>query len=291
MPPPLARQASEGCRAGSQCDRRVPQAIVYHSSSLSLPTPLPVHPCFGFPTLQAAYRRDFSGLYSQPIPLLAASGSSIELDGQAAPDRSPSMARSMASISTWVSMNLIRARSAFSRSKGAARVLAKASRSSTIRSRAFINVSSRSLISAPLSVGRVILIGAKRNWHKTHDDRIGGSDAAGGRLSPARDEPLGPDDGAINQRRYHRENRHHRHDNIKPEYLAAVLNEVAKADAGRLKLAADGANQRQTRIDLERRDHRGNAAGQNDLGQDLCLAGAKCPCELDLVDFNTLEAL
>lgn len=53
---------------------------------------------------------------------------------------------------------------------------------------------------------------------------------------------------------------------------------------------ADHSDQRQTRIDLERRDHRGNAAGQNDLGQDLRLAGAKCPCELDLVDFNTLKA-
>src|SRR5229473_4255063 len=200
------------------------------------------------------------------------------------------MARSMASISTWVSMNLIRARSAFSRSKGAARVLAKASRSSVIRSRAFINVSSRSLISAQLSVGRVIWIGAKRNWHKTHDDRIAWSDVAGGRLSPARDEPFGPDDGAVNQRRYHRENCHRRHDNIKPEYLAAVLNEVAKADAGRLKLTDGDSDQRQTRIDLERRDHRGNAAGQNDLGQDLRLAGAKCSCELDLVDFNTLKA-
>src|SRR3984893_5218207 len=59
MPQPLARQAAEGCRAGSQCDRRVPQAIVYHSSLLSLPTPLPVNPCSGFTTLQAGYRRDF----------------------------------------------------------------------------------------------------------------------------------------------------------------------------------------------------------------------------------------
>jgi hypothetical protein len=78
---------------------------------------------------------------------------------------------------------------------------------------------------------------------QTHDDRITWPDITGSRLSPARDEPLGPDDGAIN------------------------------------------------RIDLERRDHRGNAAGQNDLGQDLRLAGAKCPCELDLVDFNTLKPL
>jgi len=65
---------------------------------------------------------------------------------------SPSMARSMASISTWVSMNLIRARSALSRSKGAAKVLANASRSSAMRSRAFFSVSSRSLMSASLSV-------------------------------------------------------------------------------------------------------------------------------------------
>jgi hypothetical protein len=74
----------------------------------------------------------------------------------------------------------------------------------------------------------VILIGAKRNWHKTHGDRIGWSDVAG-RLSPARDEPLDPGDGAVNQRRYHhRENCHSRHANIKPEYLAAVLNEVPR---------------------------------------------------------------
>ena len=52
------------------------------------------------------------------------------------------MARSMASITTWVSMNLRRARSALSRSNGAASVLAKASRSSTMRSRAFFSVSS-----------------------------------------------------------------------------------------------------------------------------------------------------
>src|SRR5260370_7674291 len=229
MPRPLARQAAEGGRAVSQSDRRAPKVIVYYSSSLSLPTPLPVTPCSGFTPLQAGCRRDFAGPHSQPISLPAASGSSIELGGQAAPDRSPSMARSMASISTWVSMNLIRARSAFSRSKGAARVLAKASRSSVIRSRAFINVSSRSLISAQLSVGRVIWIGAKRNWHKTHDDRIAWSDVAGGRLSPARDEPFGPDDGAVNQRRYHRENCHRRHDNIKPEYLAPLLNKVPTA--------------------------------------------------------------
>src|SRR4030081_3438611 len=74
---------------------------------------------------------------------------------------SPSMARSMASISTWVSINLIRARSALSRSNGAASVFAKASRSSAIRSRAFFSVSSRSLMSAPLSVVRAIIFGAK----------------------------------------------------------------------------------------------------------------------------------
>src|ERR1700688_3133006 len=62
------------------------------------------------------------------------------------------MARSMASINSWVSMNLARARSALSRSKGAASVLAKASRSSVMRSRAFFSVSSRSLIRASLSL-------------------------------------------------------------------------------------------------------------------------------------------
>src|ERR1700731_2269165 len=62
------------------------------------------------------------------------------------------MARSMASISAWVSMNLVRARSALSRSKGAARVLAKASRSSVMRSRAFFSVSSLSLIWVSLSL-------------------------------------------------------------------------------------------------------------------------------------------
>src|SRR3979409_2178690 len=74
---------------------------------------------------------------------------------------SPSMARSMAAISTWVSINLIRARSALSRSNGAASVFAKASRSSAIRSRAFFSVSSRSLMSASLSVVRAIIFGAK----------------------------------------------------------------------------------------------------------------------------------
>src|SRR6266436_2525640 len=46
-------------------------------------------------------------------------------------------------------MNLLRARSALSRSKGAASTFACASLSSIIRSRAFFSVSSRSLISAP----------------------------------------------------------------------------------------------------------------------------------------------
>src|ERR1700687_5409070 len=79
----------------------------------------------------------------------------------ASPFCSPAMARSMASITIWVSMNLSRARSALSRSNGAARVFAKASRSSAMRSRAFFNVSSRSLISASLSVDHAISIGAK----------------------------------------------------------------------------------------------------------------------------------
>jgi uncharacterized protein YbaA (DUF1428 family) len=59
---------------------------------------------------------------------------------------SPSMARSMASIRVWVSINLTRDRSALSRSKGAASTFANASRSSAIRSRAFFSVSSRSLM-------------------------------------------------------------------------------------------------------------------------------------------------
>jgi hypothetical protein len=33
---------------------------------------------------------------------------------------------------------------------------------------------------------------------QTHGDRIGWPDITGGRLLLARDEPLGPDDGAIN---------------------------------------------------------------------------------------------
>src|SRR6266481_10130167 len=60
---------------------------------------------------------------------------------------SPLMARSRASTRVWISVNLTRARSALSRSNGAASTLACASRSSIIRSRAFFSVSSRSLIS------------------------------------------------------------------------------------------------------------------------------------------------
>src|SRR3954453_5661649 len=56
------------------------------------------------------------------------------------------MARSRASISAWISMNLLRARSAVSRTKGAASTYACASLSSIMRSRAFFRVSSRSLI-------------------------------------------------------------------------------------------------------------------------------------------------
>jgi hypothetical protein len=44
------------------------------------------------------------------------------------------------------------------------------------------------------------------------------------------------------------------------------------------------------RIDLERRDHCRNAAGQNDLWSEPRLAGAKCPRGLELVDFNILKA-
>ena len=58
---------------------------------------------------------------------------------------SPPIARSKASI-TLISMNLLRARSALSRSKGAASTFACASLSSSMRARALFSVSSRSLI-------------------------------------------------------------------------------------------------------------------------------------------------
>src|ERR1700754_3891137 len=51
-------------------------------------------------------------------------------------------------------MNLLRARSALSRSKGAASTFACASLSSIMRSRAFFNVSSRSFTSAPRRGGQ-----------------------------------------------------------------------------------------------------------------------------------------
>jgi hypothetical protein len=50
----------------------------------------------------------------------------------------------------WISINLLRARSALSRSKGAASTFACTSLSSIIRARALFSVSSRSLIKAPL---------------------------------------------------------------------------------------------------------------------------------------------
>src|SRR6267142_3384607 len=68
MPPPLARQAAEGCPAGSRCDRRAPQGIVCHSSSLSLPTTWPVESDSGlkFASKQAC-RLDYAGLRSISI--------------------------------------------------------------------------------------------------------------------------------------------------------------------------------------------------------------------------------
>src|ERR1700738_3170833 len=71
----------------------------------------------------------------------------VQLFGEMA--SSPLMARASASISAWISVNLLRARSALSRSKGAASTLACASLSSIMRSRAFFNVSSRSFMWAP----------------------------------------------------------------------------------------------------------------------------------------------
>jgi hypothetical protein len=67
---------------------------------------------------------------------------------------SPFMARSSASISAWVSMNLLRARSALSRSKGAASTFACTSLSTIIRSRALCSVSSRSFIWASFALDR-----------------------------------------------------------------------------------------------------------------------------------------
>src|SRR5882757_2280387 len=104
------------------------------------------------------------------------------------------MARSMASISTWVSTNLIRARSALSRSNGAARVLAKVSRSSAIRSRAFFSVSSRSLMSAFLSVGRasaaaaqlILFFGGMQVGRSTATIGIGASPARNERVDDGR---------------------------------------------------------------------------------------------------------
>ena len=106
------------------------------------------------------YPMDWLRLRDQYEPAAQAGGVLPELTGLTSVC-SPAMARSMASISAWVSMNLIRARSALSRSNGAARVLAKASRSSAMRSRAFFSVSSRSLMSVSLSVGGAISICAK----------------------------------------------------------------------------------------------------------------------------------
>src|SRR3984893_1437931 len=52
MLPPLARQAAEGCLSGAQCDGRVAQAIVFHTSLFSLPTTLPIESDSSFIPLQ-----------------------------------------------------------------------------------------------------------------------------------------------------------------------------------------------------------------------------------------------
>jgi len=70
---------------------------------------------------------------------------------------SPAIARSIASTKHWISTNFARARSALSRSNGAARTLACASRSSTMRSLAFFKLSSRSLMNGSLRCFRARL--------------------------------------------------------------------------------------------------------------------------------------
>src|SRR3954453_15713274 len=69
-------------------------------------------------------------------------------------------------------MNLLRARSALSRSKGAARTFACGSLSSILRSRAFFSVSSRSLIQAPdFSMDELALLKRRSTFHRLHQRR------------------------------------------------------------------------------------------------------------------------
>jgi len=181
-----------------QCDRPVPQAIVYHSSSLSLPT---------------RCRSNLAWLRSRraaAVMLLASILSRYRYlrkrkldrtDGQAArtvrprwPDR---WRRSAPGLDEFDPR-----RSALSRSKGAARVLAKAVAVIGPFARALLLMSQVARSYRLRFLFRVILIGAKRNWHQNARRPDGWSDVAGGRLSPTRDE-LSPRRWRHNRRRYH----------------------------------------------------------------------------------------